>query len=68
MTRVSNRLIPNWPTRCTLAKSCVYRDQAGACDEPRINKGNGDSACHRMNNRDLLVHLAEAEAVKIDIK
>jgi len=56
--RVSIRRIPNCPTLCGLGKPCVYRDANGICDEPRINKGNGDAACHALNNKDLLPHLA----------
>lgn len=27
---------------------CVY-NKAGFCDEPRINRGNGDALCHKMS-------------------
>lgn len=39
---------------------CVYC-QAGLCDEASINKGNSDAACHRMNNRKVLVMLQKVE-------
>jgi hypothetical protein len=42
-------------------KPCVYRDAQGVCDEPQINKGNGDSACHKMLNKDLKPHLVPNE-------
>jgi hypothetical protein len=29
----------------------------GYCDDPRINKGNDDAACHRMSNKQLLEYL-----------
>ena len=32
---------------------CVY-NSAGLCDEPRINRGNGDAECHRMSVKDVL--------------
>ncbi len=57
MSRVSIYSIPDYPMVCSVAKPCPYRDTAppaGWCDEPRINKGNSDAACHRMNNKDLL--------------
>lgn len=56
MSRVSIYAVPNEPRRCTVTAVCIYRPD-GICDEPRVNKGNSDSACHKMNNRDLLVEL-----------
>ena len=56
MSRVSKRMLPGMPRFCTLAVQCVYRVN-GICDEPQINKGNGDAACHRMNNKDVLAAL-----------
>jgi hypothetical protein len=58
MSRVSKRAIPTTPRMCSVPKPCVYRVN-GWCDEPRICKGNGDAACHRMNNKDLLPQLTE---------
>ena len=52
--RTSIYAIPNSPTRCLLKRECVYRDHEGVCDEPRINKGNSDAACHTMSNKALL--------------
>ena len=43
------------PRTCPKA-GCVY-NLAGMCDEPSINKGNGDASCHRMNNKDVLAML-----------
>lgn len=56
MSRVSIGEIPCYPKVCRVPKPCVYRqgEIGGWCDEPRINKGNSDAACHRMNNKDLL--------------
>lgn len=54
--RVSKRALPNTPRQCCVAQPCVYRVN-GQCDEPQINKGNGDAACHRFNNKDLLLQL-----------
>lgn len=31
----------------------------GICDNPRLNKGNSDSACNKENNRDLLARLSK---------
>lgn len=53
MIRVSRRSLPSTPRVCTLANACVYR-KGGLCDEPQINKGNGDAACHRASNKDVL--------------
>ncbi len=57
--RTSIRDVPNVPCRCTVPKPCVYRYDGIMCDEPRINKGNSDAACHKMNNRDLILRLKE---------
>ena len=54
--RVRSRDLPNVQTRCD--KTCVYRKN-GICDDPRLNKGNGDSACNKENNRDLLARLSK---------
>jgi len=51
--RVSIREIPSCPMFCWVSRLCVYRSTK-ICDDPRLNKGNGDAACHRMNNKDLL--------------
>lgn len=61
MSRVSRRSLPMTPRRCELANACVYRKD-GICDEPQINKGNGDAACHRMNNKDVLAALVPLAA------
>lgn len=53
-SRITARQLPNWETPCKVTRFCVYRDTFGNCDEPRVNKGNSDSACHQMNNKDLL--------------
>lgn len=61
MSRVSKRSLPNTPRRCTLAYACVYRKD-GICDEPQINKGNGDAGCHRANNKDVLAALVRLDS------
>lgn len=55
--RVSIHQLPKRNAICSMKVECVYRVD-GVCDEPRINKGNSDSACHKMNNKDLLPLLA----------
>ena len=57
--RVSKYALPCAPTKCVVGGYCVYRDEQGVCDEPRINKGNGDAKCHRMGNAELLKYLGE---------
>lgn len=52
--RTSIYAIPAAPTPCRKPGHCVYRDENEICDEPRINKGNSDAACHGMSNKDLL--------------
>lgn len=59
MTRIQKWKIPNTPSFCRLEKFCVYRDTTKICDDPRINNGNGDSACHKMLNKDIIKLLAE---------
>lgn len=59
-SRTSKFDLPNWETPCDLTTACVYR-QSGRCDQPRTNKGNGDAACHRMNNKDVLAMLNASE-------
>lgn len=57
--RLSIYAIPNRPMCCVLpARNCVYR-QNGICDQPRINKGNSDAACHKMSNKALLKELCD---------
>lgn len=57
--RVSIRQVPSYPCVCKVKSFCVYRDEWGSCDEPRINKGNSDAACHKLNNKDLLERLRD---------
>lgn len=52
--RVSNRQLPSAPTPCT--NPCVYSVN-WICDQPQINKRNGDAYCHRLNNRDVMAWL-----------
>jgi len=59
MTRVQKWSIADRPMVCILNKPCVYRDVENVCDEPRTNKGNGDSACHRLANKYLIALLQE---------
>jgi hypothetical protein len=58
--RIGLRNLPGLATKCEIPKQCVYRDANGICDDPRINKANGDSACHRMNNKDVLAILKQS--------
>lgn len=60
--RIGLRNLPRTAAKCGVPKTCVYRDGKGICDMPRINKGNSDSACHKMNNKDVLAAL-EIEVV-----
>ena len=41
--------LPCTSTHCP-KEACVY-NVAGSCDEPCINKGNGDAQCHKMSNK-----------------
>ena len=56
-SRVSIRTIPSCPMFCSIGQGCIYRI-ALICDDPRINKSNGDAKCHRINNVDLLAALS----------
>ena len=56
MTRMQSGDLPGIPTLCGLERPCVYRVE-GICSDPRINKGNGDAACHRMGNRAIYAKL-----------
>lgn len=55
--RISIRQFPKRNAKCSMPVECVYRAN-GICDVPRINKGNSDSACHKMNNKEVLPFLA----------
>lgn len=44
--RHSTKDLPAAPAPCNVA-DCVYQAY-GSCDNPRINRGNGDARCHRM--------------------
>jgi len=52
--RVSKYSLPGAPSACRLDRPCVYRHAHRICDNPRLNKGNSDAACFRLNNRALL--------------
>lgn len=58
MTRVK---LPQTPCLCRIIR-CVYNAD-GVCDEPRINRANGDSECHGVTPRiviaDYLIALAK---------
>lgn len=54
MTRVQKWELPS-PAVCPIM-DCVYNKQGG-CDEPCINKGNGDAKCHKWSNRRLLIYI-----------
>jgi hypothetical protein len=62
MTRIRKRMLPMNPHVCSVARHCVYRSAAAVCDEPQINKGNSDAACHRLGNRELLTMLTRNDA------
>lgn len=49
--------LPREPTHCPRSE-CVYCVD-GICDEPSINKGNGDAKCHRASNLAVLVMLGK---------
>lgn len=55
MIRLQASDLPSSPTPCPTA-SCVYNED-GFCDDPRINKGNGDAECHGVSNKALLRRL-----------
>lgn len=59
VTRVSLRMLPSTPRRCPIDGGCVYKVD-GICDNPSINKGNGDALCHRLSNRFMLKALGAA--------
>jgi hypothetical protein len=60
VSRVTIKMIPATLTKCPL-HGCVYNSKLGFCDNPRINKGNSDAACHRKTNRDLLMLLDKGD-------
>lgn len=47
--------VPKTPCKCD-ELLCVY-NQACECDEPQINKGNGDAVCHHWANKRLIESL-----------
>ncbi|MGF6996708.1 hypothetical protein P3T25_005083 [Paraburkholderia sp. GAS32] len=57
--------LPQVPCHCRV-ESCVY-NKDGVCDEPRINRANSDSACHRITPRqviaDYLISTVEAQSL-----
>jgi len=52
---ITKLYIPLTPCNCNII-SCVY-NKGGICDEPRINKSNSDSHCHKMSPKILLNHI-----------
>lgn len=61
-TRIPAHCLPHRPTPCPRT-GCVY-NQAGICDEPRINKGNSDAECHRFLNKAVLAMLGVDENLR----
>ena len=59
--RVTVYMLPSASTLCRIAVNCPYRDTHGLCDEPRINKQNSDSACFKLNNKDVLSALRDRD-------
>jgi len=57
MARIQKRDIPNTPHHCDKT-TCVY-NEAGICDEPRINRGNSDARCFHESNATTLRWLRE---------
>jgi hypothetical protein len=60
-TRTSIRSVPDTPKYCLLKRPCPYRDQQILCDDPQINKGNSDSACHSMTNKRVIAFLSNRQ-------
>ena len=57
--RLSKYNVPLHEMACP-RHDCVY-NKAGFCDEPRINRGNGDAECHKMSVKDVLAMLGVVE-------
>lgn len=60
MTRLQRYHLPTTWTQCG-TRNCVY-NTGGLCEDPRINKGNGDAKCHKESNRFLLARLEPVTA------
>lgn len=59
-TRIPSRAIPSGIVECDIT-SCVYNENK-LCNNPRCNKGNSDSTCHKMSVKVLLInHLTRIE-------
>jgi hypothetical protein len=58
--------LPTKISICQSRKSCVYRDNRGICDDPFINNGNGDAACHRLRNKQILGFLRDLDGNEYD--
>lgn len=56
MTRLQRHHLPGTPSPCPKV-GCVYNVE-GVCDQPQVNKGNGDAKCHRWTNRRVLEMLS----------
>lgn len=71
--RIQEHHLPAIPTQC-MKTTCVYAVD-GICDEPRINKGNGDAECHRLSNKrvlqiltDLVYEVPDNAAAGVDVQ
>jgi len=49
--------LPHRPMWCYKSR-CVYNENY-TCDDPYTGHGNGDSECHRMRPREIMVELLE---------
>jgi hypothetical protein len=60
--RVSRLDLPDTWSFCAVGEGCVYRSEAGQCDDPRTNKGNEDARCHTWSNVNLIGKLTRLPA------
>ena len=62
---MNNRVrLPESPRRCT-QQQCVY-NEGGVCDDPRINRGNGDAVCHRVTPHRVISEFFVADALPVE--
>ena len=58
--RIGKSWLPRRSVRCNLVVECVYKEQ-GVCNNPNVNSGNGDAACHKMSARKVMQAIEEVK-------
>jgi hypothetical protein len=54
---ITKTSLPTSPTKCSYSGCAYYKEGAGVCSSPRLNRGNSDAACFRTPPKKVLAWL-----------